>query len=127
MNNILTVFLRIPYIGFDGQLSAKKRQQVLERFTVPFEEESSNPSCLTQPTPTQVNSIDGYDTFDDDDFDENVSSRAKTRKSKGKGKAVGAIMRIDANANGVNPKVMLISLKAGALGLNLTVANNVFL
>lgn len=30
-------------------------------------------------------------------------------------------------AFGANPKVMLISLKAGALGLNLTVANNVYL
>jgi SWI/SNF-related matrix-associated actin-dependent regulator of chromatin subfamily A3 len=29
--------------------------------------------------------------------------------------------------NGINPKVMLISLKAGALGLNLTVANNIYL
>ena len=29
--------------------------------------------------------------------------------------------------SGKNPKVMLISLKAGALGLNLTVANNVYL
>ena len=29
--------------------------------------------------------------------------------------------------DGVNPRVMLISLKAGALGLNLTVANNVYL
>lgn len=127
MSNTLTVFLRIPYVRFDGQLSAKKRQQVLECFTVPLEEGTSNPSCLTQPTPTRVNAIDGYGTFDGDDSYENVSSRAKTSKSKGKGKAVGAMTPIDANTNGVNPKVLLISLKAGALGLNLTVANNVFL
>jgi SWI/SNF-related matrix-associated actin-dependent regulator of chromatin subfamily A3 len=55
------------------------------------------------------------------------------RKNKGKRKATthmvednAAAFRMPAN-NGVNPKVMLISLKAGALGLNLTVANNVYL
>jgi hypothetical protein len=59
-----------------------------------------------------------------------------TRNKKGKGKAKGkskAATRSDfapvgvAAMNGINPKVMLISLKAGALGLNLTVANNIYL
>ena len=33
----------------------------------------------------------------------------------------------DSAISGAIPRVMLISLKAGALGLNLTVANNVYL
>lgn len=61
--------------------------------------------------------------------------RAKTR-AKGKGKSVpkARLSRkrvVEDNdfmhAGGTNPVVMLISLKAGALGLNLTAANNVFL
>ena len=61
---------------------------------------------------------------------------ARTRNKKGKGKAKSkakAAARSDfaptgyTAVNGVNPKVMLISLKAGALGLNLTVANNIYL
>jgi SWI/SNF-related matrix-associated actin-dependent regulator of chromatin subfamily A3 len=83
--------------------------------------------------------IDG----DDEDFvpqmDANSDDGAdgpRTRNKKGKGKAKGkskAAARSDfapvgnAAVNGVNPKVMLISLKAGALGLNLTVANNIYL
>jgi hypothetical protein len=80
---------------------------------------------------------------DDDDFvpqmdadSDDGADGARTRNKKGKGKAKGkskAAARSDfvpvgnASVNGVNPKVMLISLKAGALGLNLTVANNIYL
>ncbi|KAF8893981.1 SNF2 family N-terminal domain-containing protein [Infundibulicybe gibba] len=59
----------IPYVRFDGQMSAKRRRDAITKFSVPLDEISDD----------------------------------------------------------VNPKVMLISLKAGALGLNLTVANNVYL
>ncbi|EJD35996.1 hypothetical protein AURDEDRAFT_117185 [Auricularia subglabra TFB-10046 SS5] len=45
--------------------------------------------------------------------------------NKGKGRAGRSLL--DALDRGLNPPVMLISLKAGALGLNLTVANNVYL
>ena len=52
-------------------------------------------------------------------------------KSAGKGKKKASIpstpVRDTPQFDGVNPRVMLISLKAGALGLNLTVANNVYL
>jgi SWI/SNF-related matrix-associated actin-dependent regulator of chromatin subfamily A3 len=84
---------------------------------------------------------------DDDDFlddgDDDSPFASKPRKGKGKNKAKGnakgkakaqSTGRISARAGfdgssfaGENPKVMLISLKAGALGLNLTVANNVYL
>lgn len=74
---------------------------------------------------------------DDSDFtdDEDADDRPK-KKPKGKGKAKAQRGRatssrvdmLDGSAfEDVNPKVMLISLKAGALGLNLTVANNVYL
>lgn len=87
------------------------------------------------------------DNGGDDDFvpqmdadSDDGADGARTRSKKGKGKAKGkakvkakAAARSDfaptgyTAVNGVNPKVMLISLKAGALGLNLTVANNIYL
>jgi SWI/SNF-related matrix-associated actin-dependent regulator of chromatin subfamily A3 len=88
---------------------------------------------------------DGDDGDDDDgfvpqvDFDSDDGADGpptRNKKGKGKGKAKGkskAAARYDfapagvAAMNGINPKVMLISLKAGALGLNLTVANNIYL
>lgn len=83
------------------------------------------------------------DDGDDDDFiddaedDEALRRKGKSKKGKGKAKKQTRISAappststyLDGSAFGteVNPKVMLLSLKAGALGLNLTVANNVFL
>jgi SWI/SNF-related matrix-associated actin-dependent regulator of chromatin subfamily A3 len=91
------------------------------------------------------------DFIDDDDDDSPFASKSKKgkgktkAKSKGKGKAVRSKKATYAPLpSGRNPKVMLISLKvrvyvsrkydygheriqAGALGLNLTVANNVYL
>ncbi len=88
-----------------------------------------------------------FDNGDDDEFvpqkdadsDDGIGHDGlptQNKKGKGKGKAKGkskAAARSDfasvgiAPMNGINPKVMLISLKAGALGLNLTVANNIYL
>jgi SWI/SNF-related matrix-associated actin-dependent regulator of chromatin subfamily A3 len=81
----------------------------------------------------QVDAI-GEDHDDDDDDGVPTDKKGK-RKSKGKRKATAQTWSTPKNVaafrtpaiNGVNPKVMLISLKAGALGLNLTVANNVYL
>lgn len=148
---------RIPYVRFDGQLSARQRQEVLERFSIPLDpDESPAPreplpsgSTCRRQTQTQFtldeddedatndnesDFVAGNDT--DDDFDEDISSRvkkskAKDKKKKGKGKAraIPAVKQTFDGSTfyGKNPKVMLISLKAGALGLNLTVANHVFL
>lgn len=104
----------IPYVRFDGQLSARKRQEILERFSIPLETESCIHSSAESP-----------------DFHQGHSSLMEKSKKK-------ASESMTPNANpksvfdcsafqGTNPRVMLISLKAGALGLNLTVANNVFL
>ncbi|KAF8135787.1 SNF2 family N-terminal domain-containing protein [Boletus edulis] len=140
----------IPYARFDGQLSARKRQEVLERFSIPLDPDESPapgeplPSTRLRQTQTQLTVEDDEDATDrndsdfvagndtdDDDFDEDISTRVKKNKGKGKGKAkaIPVTKRVfDASAfHRENPKVLLISLKAGALGLNLTVANHVFL
>lgn len=70
------------------------------------------------------------DSDDDVDSTGPPSKKRKTKakdKGKGKGKAATRSRAALPISNGVNPKVMLISLKAGALGLNLTVANNIYL
>ena len=162
--------LRIPYVRFDGKMSAKRRQEAIARFSVPIEAHSAMPSFSQSnsqaPASTQrarrarssrpvlpdssIAIDDGADgdyvvddeQDDDDDFvdDDDVAAR-RTQSKKGKGKAKakakgrvressGASSELPPSRpefNGVNPHVMLISLKAGALGLNLTVANNVYL
>jgi SWI/SNF-related matrix-associated actin-dependent regulator of chromatin subfamily A3 len=164
---------RIPYVRFDGRMSAKRRQETLETFCVPIGNETRDTSNV-QSIPTfeveqtrrskrssrqgeansgeyqQENPIP-TNSDDDDDFvlkmdvesdDGANGTRPRGKKGKGKGKAkgkskAGGTRSRVASAgdtvvnglpsNGVNPKVMLISLKAGALGLNLTVANNIYL
>lgn len=175
----------IPYVRFDGQMSARRRQETLECFSVAIEEGSEDAELLA-PSASQTRSQpqnksagrstrqrgegaaafpmeddgtnEGDDDFvpdgaDDDDDDFVVSdddtpwgqSKSKKGNGKGKGKANGkaktkgkskarftgedsvVTYKSTAVAFGANPKVMLISLKAGALGLNLTVANNVYL
>jgi SWI/SNF-related matrix-associated actin-dependent regulator of chromatin subfamily A3 len=134
-------------------MSAKRRQDAIERFSIPLED--SNADILDEsPIPTsrscssktlsRVNSDDedaasGVDDSDeeflDDDDDEDcafVSSTQKKGKGRAKttkrGKATKHKAAFDRSAfGGENPKVMLLSLKCGSLGLNLTVANNVYL
>ncbi|KDQ57760.1 hypothetical protein JAAARDRAFT_35442 [Jaapia argillacea MUCL 33604] len=150
----------IPFVRFDGQMSAKRRQETLEQFSVPLEEESTQnlpqigrPSRSRRQGGQSLADIDdgGSGTFDqgddflpgeqddgDDSFVEEDDSIWSTTKreskanGKGKGKAPSKGSRLLSSSDGdaffgENPKVMLISLKAGALGLNLTVANNVYL
>ncbi|THH08085.1 hypothetical protein EW145_g2943 [Phellinidium pouzarii] len=154
----------ISYARFDGKMSAKRRQETLERFCVPVQDdqsmsssESSSLSSRLSPAPKatpvglrrrKISKIvlDDDDNFveevvakddDDDDFleDGDVSAWIMEAESKGKGKGKAKKTQIkkslssftDSFLGSTNPKVMLISLKAGALGLNLTVANNVYL
>jgi hypothetical protein len=111
-------------VRFDGSMSVKKRQAVLDAFSQPL--------------------VSGYDSdaTEPESDDERYQEYWAKRKGKGKGKA-GNIVRRSGNMNGENPVVMLISLKvryktpvehipklylqSGSLGLNCTVANNVFL
>ncbi|KAI0730200.1 SNF2 family N-terminal domain-containing protein [Fomitopsis betulina] len=174
----------IPYIRFDGKMSARRRQESIARFSIPLDGSSSSPvPTLGTRAPTGYgkaappssqdpgilparrtrkstaavyadgdaamgdDDADADYTFkddgDDDDFiddaedDEALRRKGKSKKGKGKAKKQTRISAappststyLDGSAFGteVNPKVMLLSLKAGALGLNLTVANNVFL
>ncbi|KZT67187.1 hypothetical protein DAEQUDRAFT_407067 [Daedalea quercina L-15889] len=166
----------IPYIRFDGKMSARRRQEAIARFSVPLDGSTSLSTITTEASVSQDTAVlpsrrtrrstantyvEGdaaigdddqdadykfIDDGDDDDFivDDDEDDDAPRKKSKGKGKK-GKVkakkqaristappsksIYLDGSAfgNEVNPKVMLISLKAGALGLNLTVANNVYL
>ncbi|KAF9012434.1 SNF2 family N-terminal domain-containing protein [Cyathus striatus] len=121
----------ISYVRFDGQMSAKRRQETLARFSIPIEDNVNllSHEALRRGARTRKaqriftdNDIVGDDGGDpdfvmNDDGGELSDFVDDQLKSKGKEKAHSA----------ENLSVMLISLKAGALGLNLTVANNVYL
>ncbi|KAG2126297.1 SNF2 family N-terminal domain-containing protein [Suillus clintonianus] len=149
----------IPYVRFDGQLSARRRKETLERFSIPLEAEEDLAVDVETPIPSSRRRTSTHTTLveddvllenddsslivddddDDDDFEEDLSTRAKKGKGKSKPKNKGKAKarygtptsqkaRLDGSSfGGEIPRVMLISLKAGSLGLNLTVANNVIL
>lgn len=142
---------------FDGQLSAKRRKEVLEQFSIPLEAEEDLVADIETSLPprrgrasTQTTLVEEDDLLedddssfivddDDDDFEEDISTLAKKGKGKSKPKNKGKAKatygpttsqkaRFDGSSlGGKIPRVMLISLKAGSLGLNLTVANNIVL
>lgn len=78
----------------------KQRAEVLRRFSVPVQ---------------STKSLE----------DEVQVVQTRSSRSKGKSKAIPEDSKSESGAK--NPQTLLISLKAGALGLNLTVANRVFL
>ncbi|KAH9941011.1 SNF2 family N-terminal domain-containing protein [Amylocystis lapponica] len=150
----------IPYVRFDGQMSARRRQETIARFSVPLDGQSITvaPSQTQEslprggrrrgrPSRASTSAVAVYDDANDGDFvddggndsdfiDDDDEDAAPKKKGKGKGKGkkkarasvAPRFAVLDGSAfGGINPKVMLISLKAGALGLNLTVANNVYL
>ena len=135
---------------FDGQLSARRRQEALEHFSIPLEAEDHlavdvensflphKKRMATQNVQAEADAlledddpsfiVDDADNDSDCDFEEDISARAKKGKGKLKPKNKGKMKaKLNSVLEGKIPRVMLISLKAGALGLNLTVANNVFL
>ncbi|TDL17295.1 hypothetical protein BD410DRAFT_794458 [Rickenella mellea] len=142
----------IPFVRFDGKMSQKRRQETLERFSIPLEENSGSsvdgdiPSSRRKKRTSRPSmSADGGEIKDDGDDEDYVANGDDSddsfldddddnivwTKKKGKAKATRKTRTTDdfgySFDSGQNPKVMLISLKAGALGLNLTVANNVYL
>ncbi|KAK7472758.1 hypothetical protein VKT23_000868 [Stygiomarasmius scandens] len=143
----------IPFVRFDGQMSAAKRQAAIARFSIPLQKEKRTVSSASQASSKSQRSRkasrkivmdeedgdDDDDDFvapvgdDDDDFDMDMDDTKGKKKAKGKGKQKSLPesdfdedIEFDVGSD-ENPAVMLISLKAGALGLNLTVANNVYL
>jgi len=122
-------------------MSAKRRQDAIERFSIPLEDNeigalSDDPKPVTRSrgrAKTIVarnveyddTDMNGTDDSDEDFEDDDHSPTSSTQKRKGKGK--GKDCSSNNSLCGDNPKVMLLSLKCGSLGLNLTVANNVYL
>lgn len=121
---------RIPFVHFDGKMSAKKRKEALDAFS--------------EPLPLANGREDEQMQAKHDN--EGQEDKWKEKKGKGKSKAkVQATSRFLKHGATPIPVVMLISLKvrvrnypslvftdmslaqSGALGLNCTVANNVFL
>ncbi|KAF8318099.1 hypothetical protein DL93DRAFT_2054681, partial [Clavulina sp. PMI_390] len=173
----------IPFVRFDGSMSAHRRQAVIDRFNIPLAGSLPDPpkpsidlpslpsddeDMELPPIPTRrgraknSTSASGSDDYDpsaepqhEDDEDEGyddasvyeeseppspqkgkAKAKAKAKgKGKGKAKVISFADRRDALLHSYDvglgggdiPKVLLISLKAGALGLQLTVANNVYL
>ncbi|KAJ6594021.1 SNF2 family N-terminal domain-containing protein [Mycena capillaripes] len=134
----------IAYVRFDGRMSAKRRQETIAQFSIPVTDDdeitstarhrsrgrSSEGSLGRGDESDFVMGPDNDSDFVDDEDDDTVYSKKKS-KAKGKGKGKGKAKASSYTARptfsaGENPKVMLISLKAGALGLNLTCSNTVF-
>jgi len=124
----------ISYVRFDGQMSAKRRQEAIARFSVPLAAESVQETAVSSskrvartknnrcvmPVGFDANSDDGTESDfakdgEDDEFtdDPTFPFQQKTTQSKGKGKAA-AIPRgeLSFDASDENPRVMLLSLKA---------------
>jgi len=123
----------IPYVRFDGQMSAKRRQEAIARFSVPLEaevEETPALSRISTKTRSGRSSVtmedvgEGSDNDgdllnragDDDDFidysDDDGPFSGKRSKGKGKARARPAKAYEAFDSSDSNPKVMLLSLKA---------------
>lgn len=133
VHSLINPFSRIPYVRFDGQMSAKRRQETLASFSVPVEDDEPTQSSQTTTSRrkrvTRQASLDNddfpFDNDDDDDFvmedvandddDEDNDLSFVGRKGKGKSKATvgnNNTVRSSGLASKRNPRVMLISLKA---------------
>jgi SWI/SNF-related matrix-associated actin-dependent regulator of chromatin subfamily A3 len=90
---MLTIY-RIPFVRFDGSMSAKKRKLVLDAFSEPLTRDDDADEDQTEPE----SGDDGYEEYWD------------KRNGKGKAKAK-AVSRLLERGKAQNPVVMLISLK----------------
>ncbi|KAF5380521.1 hypothetical protein D9615_004518 [Tricholomella constricta] len=121
----------IPYVRFDGQMSARRRQETIERFSVPIADgvpaDENKMGNMNGEDSGDYIMDDDEDEFIDDEDDDCTFSRKKKKGKKARSKGKGRASVSGSSFAGENPKVMLLSLKAGAVGLNLTVANNVYL
>ncbi|KAI0298566.1 SNF2 family N-terminal domain-containing protein [Russula brevipes] len=121
----------IPYVRFDGKMSAKRRQETLETFCVPIEHNAQE--IAIDPAKGKGNvgeyqqDVISINSGDDEDFMPQMDNDSKAASRSYPGSVEDSDVNTSPNRDGVNPKIMLISLKAGALGLNLTVANNIYL
>lgn len=124
----------ISYVRFDGQMSAKRRQEAIARFSVPLAAESVQETEVPSrekvarkrnnrfvvPVEFGANSDDGTESDsvtdgEDDEFTDDPSFpfEQKTIQSKGKGKATAIPRReLSFDTSDENPRVMLLSLKA---------------
>ncbi|KAF8200953.1 SNF2 family N-terminal domain-containing protein [Pholiota molesta] len=120
----------IPYVRFDGKMSAKRRQEAMLVFLQTRKTRNKNAAILDDDGEGNDSDfvMDGEESEDYiETNDTPFSGYEEKRKGKGKSKAVSYSRNSLELGFEENPKVMLLSLKAGALGLNLTVANNVYL
>jgi SWI/SNF-related matrix-associated actin-dependent regulator of chromatin subfamily A3 len=114
-------------------MSAKRRQEAIARFSVPLEDigspetiecsASQRPSKMRNASVVEPTFSDGNDDWDDDDSDFVVRDdtedalnddgclSSKSKKNKGKGKAVQTNSP-KFGPSDENPRVMLLSLKA---------------
>ena len=118
-------FYSIPYVRFDGQMSAKRRQEAIARFSVPIAEEEPALPRATRKTRDKVRENDAAEDDDSDlamnddsddfidDGNEDEPIAGKKSKSNGKGKAKSDFRQSFAfEGSTENPRVMLLSLKA---------------
>lgn len=119
----------VPYVRFDGQMSAQRRQAAIARFSVPLAAEfveageviprkraiKMGRSISDEFGPNSDNNAESDFVVDDDDNDEfddpALHFRQEMTRSKGKRKAVQK-KQLAFDASDENPKVMLLSLKA---------------
>jgi SWI/SNF-related matrix-associated actin-dependent regulator of chromatin subfamily A3 len=121
----------MSFVRLDGKMSAKRREDAINRFSVPVAEvDVLQQSCGSR---TRGHNVDGdkddqdfvmedRDTTDDDDFSDDNSAawskkgkgKVKSQKKKGKARAESGTA-----LHGDNPKIMLISLKGKSCGATL--------
>lgn len=116
--SLLNAFDSISFVRFDGQMSAKRRRDAINKFSVPLEREQSIPQRRNarseRPTTRYDDSCDSDSMVidDDDDFIDEDDEQVFGKKSKRKGKGKAKDARSGSDDGDENPRVMLLSLKA---------------